>query len=98
MGQSKGSGIEQGTTAEIFDQQQPTRMREFRKFPELGLRREADNTEITPVHRENGYCLVGDRLGIVADIRSVRCPDLDQTGTTLPEHIGDAEPPPISTA
>ena len=86
--------VEHRAAAEVVEQQQPALARERREAVERRGLGEADDAEVRGVDAQQRRRLVGDRLGVVAEVGAVRRADLDEARAGLAHDVGDAEPAP----
>ena len=90
--QAVGGRLEERPAPEVVDEDDAPLAREPRELARRGARGEPDDAEVAGVHAEDRGGPLTDRGGVVAEIRAVRRPHLDELRPGPREHVRDAEP------
>ena len=89
--QSVARRVEERAAAQVVDEDDPALARQGGELAALGPRHEADQLEVARVHAEDRGGALRDRARVIARVRAVRGPDLDELRAGTPEDVGDAE-------
>src|SRR3989475_12810 len=89
--QSVARRVEERAAAQVVDEDDPALARQGGELAALGPRHEAGQLEVARVHAEDRGGALRDRARVIARVRAVRGPDLDELRAGTPEDVGDAE-------